>query len=230
MASLLDRGSTPWRAARASSLLLALDEGRASGDCILAALLPLGPPPRGWWAAIEALSSGGGVHLRLPRPGDPRGLALPRGVAADAAVGMVDGMGTTWLLPQGADAWREVRLDGVHPTRVDIDQCGRDLREQIVRAAHILDASHDTSAPNGDRRRLERAVDAWVGTAEGVRGPVGRRRELATSGLRVLLALGQPSTCGTQTSDRRSAIDSRALEAAARAAVEAAYSSELARG
>lgn len=214
MSSALGTASPAWRAGRATAALRALMAGEAPADDVLAGLQALGTPPQGWWDVVAAVRAGRSCALLLPRPGDPRGLALPRDAEATGAVGWSRTAGTTWLIPVGEGDWRLHEADGVTPAAVDIDEALRTLRGAIVAAAHVIDELETPDDPLGDgaRRRQERLVDSWI------LGPPAlpmASRPLAALALRMLLAVEA----------RPGLVDTRDLETAARSAVEAAYSS-----
>jgi len=208
-------GSAPWRAGRASASLLAWLEDAAPADTVLAALEPLGIPTQGWWEVLAHVRHGG-VALRLPRAGDPRGLALPRHADAQAALGLerIRG-GSVWLIPRDSGTWEAVEMPD-HPVRhLDPGEAYRALRSEVVRAAHILDRGGATSSTAPDRSGAERTVDSWL--LESLPLPT-QRRTMAALGLRILLA--------TQHMDHPHDVDVRALATAARAVVEVAYSAD----
>lgn len=219
MSSALGTASPAWRAGRAAAALQALMASEAPADDALAGLQVLGTPPPGWWDVVAAVRSGEACALLLPRPGDPRGLALPRDADATGAVGWARTGGSTWLIPAGERDWHVHEADGVIPAPADIDEAARMLRGAIVAAAHVIDALETPDEPRGDsaRRRQERLVDSWI------LGPPALpmvSRPLAALGLRMLLAV----------ETRPGLVDTRDLESAARSAVEAAYSSVRAPG
>ena len=150
--------------------------------------------------------------LLLPRPGDPRGLALPRGIAAEAALGWTVGSGTIWLIPDAPSGWSRVDGPQLTATPPHPDEALRALRKAIVDAAHSVDA-RELDAREGDtraRQDQESLVDSWV------LGPPAlptATRHLAAMGLRMLLALD----------GARSLVDTLPLEQAARSAVESAF-------
>ena len=204
--------SPAWRAGRASACVGALLQGRAAADDVLDHLSGVGEPPGGWWEALGGARAAGGVLLLLPRPGDPRGLALPRGIAAEAALGWTVGSGTIWLIPDAPSGWS--RADGPQLTAAPLhpDEAMRGLRKAIVDAAHSVDA-RELDAREGDtraRQDQESLVDSWV------LGPPAlptATRHLAAMGLRMLLALD----------GARALVDTLPLEQAARSAVESAF-------
>jgi hypothetical protein len=241
----LEAGSPAWRAARAAAIGTALQHGRLAGDTALELLDPLGLPPGGWWEHLTGTRTAA-FAVVLPRPGDPRGLRLPAGMACEGAFGWRTHEGSAWLLAQGtqdasgATAWVRVDLDQALPRSVDPAEADRGLREAIVRAAHIIDQRDDISdkpdrggfadppglspsAADGasDRERIDRIIDSWV--AHGLPTD-GVRRQLAVRGLRILLSVAR----ARDVVDAQPLEDARPLEGAARSAVEAAYSSTVA--
>lgn len=207
--------STPaWRAGRAAAAIRGLRSGDAPADDVLAGLEVLGAPPQGWWDVLSAVRASEGLTLLLPRPGDPRGLALPRTMTATGAVGWERRGGSTWLIPVDDGSWRVLEADGHPATPPDSEDAGRALRAAIVEAAHIVDDLEVTPGPVGDaaRRQAERIVDSWI---LGPPALPASSRALGALGLRMLLALD----------GARSLIDAQTLDFAARTAVEAAYSS-----
>lgn len=217
----LAKGSEPWRAARAAACGQALLAGQLPADTALGLLEPLGPPPGGWldWLARLRQATPARIALVLPRPGDPRGLALPREIDASAAVGVGEGDRTSWLLPEAGLAWREITVaEGIH-RNVDLRECDRALRFAVVQAAHAVDAAGAITGAASERaaRVAESTVDAWVLTPPLL--PADQRR-LASLSLRMLLAVGNPSA----PRDALALIHVPSLEAAARAALEAAFS------
>lgn len=219
----LAEGSEPWRAARAAACGQAMLADRLPADTALEILEPLGPPPGGWldWLARLRQGTPARIALALPRPGDPRGLALPREIDAIAAVGVgeVDGTSCSWLLPEAGLTWREITVADGRPRTVDLRECDRALRSAVVQAAHAIDAAGAIagSAAEGAARVAESIVDAWVLTPPLL--PAEQRR-LTSLSLRMLLALDSPSAPG----DALAIIHVPGLEAAARSALEAAFS------
>lgn len=210
-------GSPAWRAGRAAATLGSLARAETAPDDVLGALAGLGEPPGGWLSHLARARSTSTLALLLPRPGDPRGLALPRDVATDAAVGWGNERESTWLLAMGGGAWDLREFPGRPLTPPDAQEAHRRLREAIVQAAHALDDMHarDTHGdPIADDARIRREHDALVDSW--VCGPPGlppNSRPIADLGLRMLLAID----AGRQLTDVS------ALEMAARSAVEAAY-------
>ncbi|MBM3687676.1 MAG: hypothetical protein FJW85_11835 [Actinobacteria bacterium] len=204
-------GSSAWRAARASAALGAYVRGDTAPDTALGALAPLGVPPRGWLSVLGSIDTT--VVLILPRPGDPRGLALPRGVHAGGAVGWQEVDGSRWLLPSDPDLWREHDVAGHLLEPHDLAEAHRSLRGCVVEAAHIADVTHpaEWAQSSGSRDDGESLVDSWV---LGPPALPAEPRQVAALGLRILLA-----------ADALGAIvDAATIDAAARTAVEAAYS------
>lgn len=224
LAPSLGVGSPGWRAARAITTLDALLSGRLIPDDALMALDSLGTPPSGWWdvlAEIRRCTTPGRLSLVLPRPGDPRGVALPRDVAAEGALGWPTHRGSTWLVcaPTG---WRLI-ADVEQPLPATEPQdAHQTLRAEIVRAAHILDGQD--LPPPAERGSVDAIVDSWI------MGPPpipAHRRSLASSGLRILLGLDVIAARrggAAVTSPGGVGVDQMALDRAARSAVEAAYS------
>lgn len=211
-AASLDVATPAWRAGRAAAAIQGLRTGEVPADDVLAGLDALGAPPSGWWDILAVARASERLCLLLPRPGDPRGLALPRGLTATGALGWARDGGTTWLIPDDDASWRFYEDAGA-PTIPDSQEALRTLRAAIVEAAHIVDALDTPTAPDGEvvRRRAERIIDSWI------LGPPplpAASRALAALGLRMLLA----------TEGARTLVDVVALESAARTAVEAAYS------
>lgn len=212
-AASLDVASPAWRAARASAGIGALLQGRAAADDVLDSLADVGEPSEGWWEVLTTMRAAGGIVLLLPRSGDPRGLALPRGMLAEAALGWRVGAGTQWLIPDPTSGW--IRVDGplLIGTPPHPEEALRALRRAVVDAAHAVDA-RDIDAPAGDgraRQEQEALVDSWV------MGPPplpSASRILAALGLRMLLSL----------EGARALVDTTPLERAARSAVESAFS------
>lgn len=224
LAPSLAVGSSGWRAARATTTLDAVLAGRLIPDDALTALDALGTPPSGWWdvlADIRRCTTPGRLSLVLPRPGDPRGVALPRDVAAEGALGWPTHRGSTWLACEPA-GWRRI-ADVEQPLpATDPQDADQALRAEIVRAAHILDGQD--VPPPAERRSVDAIVDSWI------MGPPpipAYRRSLASSGLHVLLVLDVIAARrggAAMTSSDGVCVDQMALDRAARSAVEAAYS------
>jgi hypothetical protein len=213
----LEVASQPWRGARAAATLLAFLRRDLPADDVLAGLEPLGPAPHGWWSILERVRHAGAVSLLLPRPGDPRGLALPRGMTAQAALGWPKDGGTSWLIPTGIDTWTAVEVPKHAIALPDPAACDRRVREEVVRAAHAVDAMDLDPGSVPGRGAREAIVDSWL------LGPPAlpqRRRSLAALSLRILLAL---DALGSGSAHAR-VVDTASLESAARAALEAAYS------
>lgn len=210
-------GSPAWRAGRAAATLGSLARAHTAPDDVLGELAGLGEPPGGWLSLLGQARSASALALLLPRPGDPRGLALPRDVATDAAVGWGNEHESTWLLAMGGGAWELRESPGRPLTPPDAQEAHRRLRGAIVQAAHALDdmRGRDTLGdpiPDdaGIRREHDAIVDSWV---DGPPALPPSSRPLADLGLRMLLAID----AGRQLTDVT------ALEIAARSAVEAAY-------
>lgn len=211
-------GAPAWRAARAAAAVGALLRGDAPADDILEVLSALGEPPGGWWEVISQARSTGSVALLLPRPGDPRGLALPRGLAAAGVVGWDEAHGSAWLIPEDGGHWLALEVPGRRTPPCDPAEVDRHLRGCVVRVAHALDVGRPTDdgmgmAPTAaaSRREQEALVDTWVlGPPALPAGP----RQLAALGLRMLLAIDAAHAM----------VPTRDLESAARSAVEAAFS------
>lgn len=218
----MDIASRPWRGARAAATLLAYLRGDMPADEVLAGLEALGAPPQGWWDILGQVRRAGAVSLLLPRPGDPRGLALPRGMAAETALGWPEGGGSAWLIPTGLDTWIALDLPEHRVALPDTAACDRRVREEVVRAAHAFDAMDAGPEGVAGRGAREAIVDSWL------LGPPAlphHRRALASVSLRVLLAL---EALGSGSAHAR-VMDTTALESAARAALEAAYSTSTPR-
>lgn len=199
-----------------------------AADTALAHLGAMGAPDGGWLPILGQIRQSEWLALRLPRPGDPRGVALPPDIAVDAALAWSDrDRGLRLLIPTGPGGSANPPLSGrdAHWDIVDVGQaslpmddpaeCDRALRSQVVEAAHLLDAVEDPMTPYGDGERgsMEALVDSWL------LGPPplpSARRSLAGMALRVLLA--------TSRIDASARIDASGLERAARAALEASYS------
>jgi hypothetical protein len=133
----------------------------------------------------------------------------------------VQAPGSAWLAPvnhavrESNPSWILIDLPGQPVGFHDLRDCSRDLRTQIVRAAHILDVTESHPEAAGLRNSVDDIVDTWI---LGPPALPAERRGLAAQGLGLLLAMAltrMPTT----------GIDTRDIEAAARNAVEAAYSS-----
>jgi hypothetical protein len=211
--------ATPaWRAARAAATVGALLHAAVAGDEALEALTAVGTPTGGWLDVIEEARRSKSIQLVLPRPGDVRRVALPRGVIAEGAVGWSRGRGASWLVATGTVSWDRVDLPEASLPLHDPVEAMRALRASVVREAHAIDLSDaaDAVARTGSRAEQERIVDSWV------LGPPPLpldRREVAVLGLRMLMAVA-----GT-----RSLVRPDELEATGRTAVEAAFSAALPR-
>ena len=222
--SSLAVGSAPWRAGRAAAVLLSWREGAIPTDTALGALEGLGAPDGGWWDVMGHIRKGG-LQMRLPRAGDPRGVALPRSLAVDGLIGWPAGdakaHGSVWLAPVDAPtrgikpSWRLIDLPGQDVRFHDLRECSRNLRTHIVRAAHILDMAESHPQASGLRKSVEGIVDSWI---LGPPALPAERRSLAAQGLGLILAMDQTRT-------PNAGIDTRDIERASRDAVEAAYSS-----
>lgn len=213
-AASLEVGSPAWRAGRASAGIGALLQGRAAADDVLASLTGAGDPTRGWWEVLRTIRTGGGLVLLLPRPGHPRGLALPRGMVAEAALGWTMGDAMRWMIPGVTSGWSRVEGPLLSSRPPQPDEALRVLRRAVVDAAHTVDAL-ELDARHADaqaRQAQETLIDSWV------LGPPPlptATRHLATLGLRMLLSL----------EGARALVDTTSLEQAARSAVESAFSS-----
>lgn len=222
--STLAVGSAPWRAGRAAAVLLSWRDGVIPTDTALGALEDLGAPDDGWWDVMGHVRRGG-VQLRLPRTGDPRGVALPRALAVDGLIGWPAGdaqaPGSVWLAPvstshrESAPAWILIDLPSQAMRFHDQQECSRHLRTQIVRAAHILDVAESSPEASGLRASVDGIVDSWI---LGPPALPAERRGLAAQGLGLLLAMALRRM-------PNAGIDTRDIERASRAAVEAAFSS-----
>jgi hypothetical protein len=205
-------------------VLLAWRDGALPTDTALGALEELGAPEDGWWDVMGHVRRGG-LQLRLPQPGDPRGVTLPRNLAVDGLIGWPTGdahaPGSAWLAPVGHPAretnpsWILIDLPGQAVRFHDLRECSRHLRTQIVRAAHILDVAESSPEASGSRTSVDGIVDSWI---LGPPALPAERRGLASQGLGLLLAL-------TLTRMPNAGIDTRDIERASRDAVEAAFSS-----
>lgn len=223
-------GAPGWRAARAASVVAALLRGDLPADDALDGLADLGEPAEGWWTVIGRARRAGSLGLLLPRPGDPRGISLPRGVITSGAVGWDTEDGSSWLLAVDGGAWHAIDLPGQSRPPRDLEEADRHLRVAVVQVAHLVDglevvgagvprtpASGSGAAPGSamtarERQECERTVDAWL---LGSPALSARGRAVAAVGLRMLLAID----------GIRALADSAPLEAAARQAVEAAFTS-----
>lgn len=212
IATSLASGTPAWRAARAAACLGALLTGRAAADDVLGHLRSAGEPEGGWWTSLEALRAFAphAVALRLPRPGDPRGVSLPRDVTTTGLVGWCGPHSSHWLIPHG-DGW--LGLDGAAVQTLDPAEADRALREAIVHAAHEVDV-RELMARSGPRESIEGCVAEWIDAPPPL---PGTSRELAGRGLRMLLGVDAARTF----------LDVEGLERAARSAVEAAYTTVL---
>lgn len=231
-------GSDAWRGARAAAVAAAFTSATAPTDSLLEALDALGRLEGGWLPWLARLrrsheSVGGRIVLLLPRPGDPRGLALPRGIHAAAAVGNQTEGGSCWLIPEPHGTWTALQLAGAALPHRDAAASLRDVRAQVVRAAHAVDLGDLEAGSPGwgqagspgqvSARDLESIVDSWL------LGPPAlnvRSRPLAALSLRVLLALAKVPTGSAQAR----LIDTAGLEMAARTGLEAAFSTVSASG
>lgn len=227
-------GSASWRAARAAAVLGPWLDGSLPTDTALGFLEALGAPPEGWWDTLGSLRAAlsPAIALTLPRPGDPRGIAWPPGSTAITVAGLhwsaetdpprgADGRAT--VLPIDATGRWLSRIDLDRPVTVaDRSESERMLKREIVRAAHVLDLAGMDDARRGDRLLTERTVDSWLLSPPALRH---ERRSLAATSLRLLLALQSLADDEPRTLVRGvEGVDARALEAAARAALEASYS------
>lgn len=193
-------------------------EARAPADDVLDSLTALGDPEDGWWSMLQRVRAATprAIALALPRPGDPRGVALPRREATGGLVGWSNDAESVWLLPV-EHGW--LTLEGTAFAPTDTAEADRALREAIVHAAHAIDGLpvSGPAALSGSaipRDALESCVGAWLDPRPHLPAP---SRELAGRGLRMLLSI-EPASSG---------MDVSALERAARTAVEAAYSTTL---
>lgn len=214
------RGSLPWRAARLAACLAALRRHQAPPDDVLMALATLGDPPTGWLDIV------GGVRARatstialvLMRPGDPRGLALPRGTSSVAAVGWGDQMRGSWLIGQPEGNWTLIDATERGVPLVDPVEADRALRQAIVDVAHVLDHAvplESMEASGRVRSDAEDLIDSWLLTEPAL--PVSRR-SLAARGLRMLAAAEAAAAVDVLDEQRWADFDR-----AARGAVEAAF-------
>lgn len=212
-------GAPAWRAARAAAALGAVARSDMSADDALGQLMQVGSPDAGWLEVMGQARQAISLAMLLPRPGDPRGIAWPRGVMAEAAVGWGDDHASTWLVPAGERAWSAVVLpDQGVPTR-DAVEADRLLRIAVVDVAHMLDELDlpDAAPLSDSRQAAEATVDAWALGPGHLPAP---RRRLASLGLRMLLAVEGARSAPSPPPGEAVA----PLEAAARTAVEAAYS------
>jgi len=215
MATRLERGAPAWRAARAAACFGALLRAQGNADTALEQLADVGRPQGGWLEVFAALRAPQitGLALVLPRPGDARGVAMPRDVLCEAAVGWGDAASSTWLIPTDDHRWDCLSLPtGVAPP--EASAADRQLRSAVVAAAHLLDHGAIAGPPRLDRPG-DGDIDAWL-----IAEPLlpARRRDLAARGLRILQAVGAARSSGLLERDRVVPLDE-----AARGAVEAAY-------
>ena len=212
-------GAPGWRAGRAAAVLAALLRADLPADDALDALASLGEPDEGWWSVVGRARRAGSVALLLPRPGDPRGVSLPRGIMTSGAVGWDTDEGSSWLLADGVGQWHAIDLAGQRRPPRDLEEADRQLRVAVVDVAHLVDglglldpgvAGQATTMTVHERREVEQTVDSWL---LGPPALAPRGRAIAAVGLRMLLAIDGV----------RALADSAPLEAAARQAVEAAY-------
>lgn len=211
-------GSAQWRAARAAVVLGAVMHDALPPDDALAGLAELGGE---WLDVLRDVRAEGtqAISLILPRPGDPRGAAFPRGTDAQAAVGWGCRESSFWLIPHSHMDWLVHRAPGVAMSTTDPQEADRRLREAVVTAAHAADITPEVFASSAvdDVHLLgESIVDTWVGGEPPMRGD---RRYLAARGLRVLMA-----AMAARPQDAVASSHVAELDAAARSAVEAAYS------
>ncbi len=228
--NLYTPGEARWRAARAGMSIGAFLDGDLAPDDLFESLKEVGAPEGGWWEVIARIRAAGigrpTICVRLPRPGDPRGVALPRGFVADALVGCsvsAPSPASIWLVPEAGDRWVTFPFAADIPRLADMAECDRALRAAVVQAAHALDVAAAMPSPAGGRDRAEATVDAWVLGTPALPAP---QRAMASSALRVLLALESLP----RQSDADVLSDRAALERAARDALEAAYSSQASHG
>jgi hypothetical protein len=159
------------------------------------------------------------VALVLPRPGDVRGLRLPRAVAAPAAVGFGSETAGTWWIPEGHGQWTSLEVN--RPVEsLDVAEADRALRAAIVGAAHAFDAAQQ-AAPTSARERPahDDLIDEWV---LGSPSLPADRRDLAIRGLRMMLVADAALPGAVLTQQQIVALGD-----AARGAVEAAYSTRV---
>lgn len=166
------------------------------------------------------------VLLALPRPGDPRRVPMPD-LHAEGAVGCMAAASGRWLLALPDGSWARLVHEGLPPLPATPADADRDLRGALVASAHALDDAGANPFGAGLPSGIDRTVDAWLASSVPV-DPAARG--IAARGLRLLLA----ATTGLSRldiTDTTTAADGRrrgallAIEPAARAAVEAAYSS-----
>ncbi len=169
--------------------------------------------------AALRVASPSAVALVLPRPGDVRGLPLPRDIAAPAAFGWGSATEGTWWIPDGSQGWSSLEVNRpVEPP--DVAEADRALRAAVVGAAHAFDATQQTAPPSATERRThDDLIDQWV---LGHPSLPADRRDLATRGLRMLF-VADAAIPGAVLSQQEIV----ALGDAARGAVEAAYSTRL---
>ena len=207
--------SPAWRAGRACVSIGTFLDGGAAADDVLGDLADLGEPPHGWWEVLASVRRARAVVLLLPRPGDPRGLALPRGIVAEAVIGWEAGPVTHVLVPEPTDGWMRMEAPPLAAVPPHPEEALRELRRAVVEAAHTVDdLDLQLESRESDprvRRDQEAVVDSWV------LGPPplpADARHLAALGLRMLLSL----------EGARALVDTAPLEYAARGAVESAFS------
>lgn len=184
-------------------------------DDALASLTELGGD---WLDVLPEVRATDSISLILPRPGDPRGAAFPRGTEAQAAVGWGGSRSSVWWIPQSDSSWLAHRATGAGIITVGLQEADRRLREAVVHAAHAADLTSEVFAPptvGGVHLLDEGIVDDWVGGQPALRGD---RRQIASRGLRVLMA-----AMAAQPRDAVASSHVVELDAAARSAVEAAY-------
>ena len=208
----LDANGPAWRAARVAATLSGLVRTVLSPDEALGQLASCGEPPDGWLEVLAGVRRvrPGAVILLLPRPGDPRGLALPRELDSGGIVGW---SGAAWLAATEGGWVALPGTSGALPP--DPAEADRALREAIVAAAHVVDATGDARGQadreaSSDRGAHERLIDAWVRSTPSLPAD---RRSLAVRGLRILLAID----------DARDVVDVLALESAARTEIGRAH-------
>lgn len=213
VAASLGIGSPAWRAGRACASIGTFLDGAAAADDVLGELADLGEPLHGWWEVLASVRSSRAVVLLLPRPGDPRGLALPRGIVAEAVLGWEAGPVTHVLVPEPSRGWMQVEAPPLNAVPPHPEEALRELRKAVVEAAHTVDDLDLESRESDPRVRSdqEAVVDSWVLGPPPL--PVAARH-LAGLGLRMLLAL----------EGARALVNTGPLEYAARGAVESAFS------